>query len=107
MRTARSGAAHDGLRCAGVIGRRGYPPRKHVTAASTTSAANRLRKVSIKRVEAIGWMLDPDGDGPFAFGVLCGELQIDAARLRDLVVHHDGQHHHDGDHHHHRDGDHR
>jgi len=88
----------DGLRCAGVIGRRTYPPRKRVTPTSTASATDRLRKAGIKRVEAIRWMFADDADGPFSFAVLCDELQIDAARLRNLVEHRGGDHH-GGDHH--------
>jgi len=97
----------DGLRCAGVIGRRTYPPRKHHTPASSASARDRVRKAGIRQREAIVWMLTPDGDGPFSFAVLCDELQIDAGRLRALVAptpadHRNGDHHDGGDHRHHR-----
>jgi len=94
----------DGLRCAGVIGRRTYPPRKRVTPTSTASATDRLRKVGIQQRESIAWMLaDDSACGPFSFIALCDALGIDAARLRALVDHHDGDHPHDhhSDHHEH------
>ena len=97
----------DGLLCAGVLGRRTYPPRKHHSATSHASARDRVRKSSIRQREAIAWMLTPDGDGPFAFGVLCAEFGIDAGRLRALVDHHDGDHHHPDRHGGVRNGDHR
>jgi len=90
----------DALRCAGVIPRRGYPPRLHRTAASTASAAARIRKVSVRRLEAIGWMLADDSDGPFSFEAVCDALGLDAGRLRALVAPTPADHHNGGDHRH-------
>jgi len=50
------------------------------------AAAKHSQRASARRRDALAWVFDDGGDGPFSFRTCCETLEIDGERLRERLA---------------------